>query len=258
MQAENIYNRLGEDLNKWQALLVQIRKARGTFDNAETRKEFGPAVIDYGKVQSKVNLKYDSWHKEVLSKFGQMLGNNMQDFHSQISKSRQELEQHSVDTASTSDAVTFITYVQALKRKIKQFEKQVDLFRNGQRLLEKQRFQFPPSWLYIDNIEGEWGAFSDIMKRKDTAIQQQVANLQMKIVQEDRAVENRTTDLLSDWEKTKPVAGSLRPEEALQSLTIYEGKFGRLKDDREKCAKAKEALELTDTGLLSSSEERVQ
>lgn len=52
--------------------------------------------------------------------------------------------------------------------------------------------------------------------------------------------------------------GSLRPEEALQSLTIYEGKFGRLKDDREKCAKAKEALELTDTGLLSSSEERVQ
>lgn len=33
-----------------------------------------------------MNLKYDSWHKEVLSKFGQMLGNNMQDFHSQISK----------------------------------------------------------------------------------------------------------------------------------------------------------------------------
>lgn len=73
-------------------------------------------------------------------------------------------------------------------------------------MLEKQRFQFPPSWLYIDNIEGEWGAFSDIMKRKDTAIQQQVANLQMKIVQEDKAVENRTTDLLNDWEKTKPVA----------------------------------------------------
>ena len=33
-----------------------------------------------------VNLKYDSWHKEVLSRFGQMLGQNMQDFHSQISK----------------------------------------------------------------------------------------------------------------------------------------------------------------------------
>lgn len=57
MQAENIYNRLGEDLNKWQALLVQIRKARGTFDNAETKKEFGPVVIDYGKVSSAVLLE---------------------------------------------------------------------------------------------------------------------------------------------------------------------------------------------------------
>lgn len=39
-------------------------------------------------MQSKVNLKYDSWHKEVLSKFGQMLGSNMTEFHSQISKVR--------------------------------------------------------------------------------------------------------------------------------------------------------------------------
>lgn len=44
-----------------------------------------------------------------------------------FSQSRQELEQHSVDTASTSDAVNFITYVQTLKRKIKQFEKNVDV-----------------------------------------------------------------------------------------------------------------------------------
>ncbi|CAM9594499.1 unnamed protein product [Lampetra planeri] len=258
MQQEHVYGRLGENLTRWQAVLNQMRKSRLTFDNAETHKEFGPVVVDYGKVQAKVNLKYDSWHKEVLSKFGHHLGLFMQDFHTNISKSRQELEQHSVDTASTSDAVTFITFVQSLKRKIKSFEKQVDLFRNGQRLLERHRFQFPPSWLYIDNVEGEWGAFSDIMKRKDAAIQQQVASLQLKIVQEDRAVEARTGELLAEWERGKPVAGNLRPEEALQTLTIYEGKFGRLKDDRDKCSRAKEALELTDTGLLSGSEERLQ
>lgn len=61
MQAENIYNRLGEDLTKWQALLVQIRKARGTFDNAETRKEFGPVVIDYGKVMMTDSCRCCIW-----------------------------------------------------------------------------------------------------------------------------------------------------------------------------------------------------
>lgn len=38
------------------------------------------------QVQSKVSLKYDSWHKEVVSKFGSMLGTEMQDFHGQVSK----------------------------------------------------------------------------------------------------------------------------------------------------------------------------
>ena len=49
------------------------------------------------------------------------------------------------------------------------------MYHGGQKLLERQRYQFPSSWLYVDNIEGEWGAYNEIMKRKDTAIQQQVS-----------------------------------------------------------------------------------
>lgn len=49
-----------------------------------------------------MNLKYDSWHKEVLSKFGQMLGQNMQDFHAQISKV----------TYGFTNIVAWITYIQ--------------------------------------------------------------------------------------------------------------------------------------------------
>lgn len=59
------------------------------------------------------------------------------------------------------------------------------------------------------------------MRRKDSAIQQQVANLQMKIVQEDRAVESRTTDLLTDWEKTKPVTVSFTTPASLQHSVGY-------------------------------------
>lgn len=82
------------------------------------------------------------------------------------------------------------------------------MYKEGQRILERQRFQFPTNWLYSDNIEGEWGAFTDIMKRKDGSIQTQVASLQMKIVSEDKIVEGKTSDLLVDWEKDKPVAVS--------------------------------------------------
>ncbi|KAH8028134.1 hypothetical protein HPB51_013181 [Rhipicephalus microplus] len=209
------------------------------------------------QVQSKVTLKYDSWHKEVLGKFGTLLGNDMAQFHTTVSKSRSELEQQSIDTASTSDAVSFITYVQSLKRKMKSWEQQVELYKEGQRILERQRFQFPNWWLHVDNVEGEWSAFTEMMRRKDTAISSQVASLQMKVVAEDRAVEARTADFLADWEKSKPVQGSLKPSEATSQLAIFESKFSRLKEDRENLVKAKEALELQEPGVVSPGDERL-
>ncbi|XP_052274955.1 cytoplasmic dynein 1 heavy chain 1-like isoform X3 [Dreissena polymorpha] len=257
LTTDNLYNRMG-DLATWMRTLEQIKSARKTFDTSETQKEIGPIVIQFSKVQSKVSLKYDSWHKEVLSRFGNMLSNEMTEFHAHIQKSRSDLEQQSIDTANTSEAVGLITQVQSLKRKMKTWEKQVEMYKEGQRILERQRFQFPSNWLYSDNIEGEWGAFADIMKRKDGSIQTQVASLQMKIVAEDKVVEGKTSDLLVDWEKEKPVAGELPPDEALKAITIFEGKFSRLKEERENVAKAKEALELAEPGQISASEERVQ
>ena len=42
--------------------------------------------------------------------------------------------------------------------------------------------------------------------------------------------------------------GELPPNEALKALTIFEGKFSRLKEERDNIAKAKEALELAEPG----------
>lgn len=52
-----------------------------------------------------------------------------------------------------------------------------------------------------------------------------------------------------EWEKNKPTGGATRPEDALQSLQIYESRYAHLKDERDNVAKAKEALELHDTGI---------
>lgn len=44
------------------------------------------------------------------------------------------------------------------------------------------------------------------------------------------------------------IKGELKPDEAMKALTIFEGKFSRLKEERENVAKAKEALELSEPG----------
>lgn len=247
LQPDMLYNRLGNDVSLWIKTLIEIKNSRATFDTSETRKRIGPIVIDYARVQSKVSLQYDSWHKDkVMSKFATLLSSEMSNLHSDISKARNDLELQSIDSAETKDAVTFITYVQNLKSKSKEWEKQVEVFKIGQQTLERQRFQFPPNWLHVDNIEGEWSAFNEIMKRRESAIQTQIASLRLKIVAQDQAVEQRTSDLLADWEQGKPIQGASAPVDALSCLASYESKFSQLKEDRNNISRAKDALELVD------------
>lgn len=43
--------------------------------------------------------------------------------------------------------------------------------------------------------------------------------------------------------------GEMRPDLALQNLVIFEGKFNRLKEERDNVGRAKEALELAEPGM---------
>ena len=51
----------------------------------------------------------------------------LKNFFSVVFKSRGDLEQQSIETSNTSEAVGFITYVQSLKRKMKNWEKDVEV-----------------------------------------------------------------------------------------------------------------------------------
>ncbi|VEL06840.1 unnamed protein product [Protopolystoma xenopodis] len=164
-------------LQVWMNVLDEIKGMRKHFDVAETQKLFGPIIVMFGKVQSKVSLKYDNWHKDILSKFGSNLGQEMQEFYTQVSKARNELEQHSIDAGSTSDAVNMITYTQSIKRKVKTWAKQIEHYRAGQNILYRDRFQFPANWLDCENVQGEWSAFQEILRRKETSIASQVQSI---------------------------------------------------------------------------------
>ena len=177
LHTDAIYAAIGEDLVKWQQLVNEIKRARGTFDNAETEKSFGSLVIDYDQVQTKVNAKYDQWQREILTKFGGHLGNSVKEFFGNLSKARTELEQRTVETSSTSDAVEFITFVQDLKKKLSKWTENVELYKISQKALERQRFVFPSDWLYVENVEGEWNAFNEILKRKSGAISEHTGKI---------------------------------------------------------------------------------
>lgn len=66
------------------------------------------------------------------------------------------------------------TDVQDLKRKLKSWAPLIELCGSGEKTLERMRFQFPDEWLYYDQLNGEWNAFQEILRRKNDSIQEQL------------------------------------------------------------------------------------
>ncbi|KAK7029674.1 dynein heavy chain [Paramarasmius palmivorus] len=146
--------------------------------------------------------------------------------------------------SSTAAAVTFITFVQDLKKKTKAWGPMIELCASGEKTLERFRYQFPDDWLYSDQLRGEWSAYNEILKRKSDSIQEQLAGLQLKIIAEDKIVEGRISDILQEWETTRPVQGNIRADTAMNTINVFEGKLNRVQEDYELLCRAKEALDL--------------
>lgn len=70
------------------------------------------------------------------------------------------------------------------------------------------------------------------------------AGLQLKIVAEDKIVENKINDVLTEWEQTRPVQGSMRADTALNTINVFEGKLNRVQEEYDLVCRAKEALDL--------------
>jgi dynein heavy chain 1 len=174
LEADAVYHRIGDSLADWSRLLTDIRQARSTFDTTETTKSFGSCTIDYANAQNKVNAKYDAWQRDLLYKYGSKLGHLMKETYSAVLKSRTDLEVMSIEGSSTAQAVSFITFVQDLLRKVALWGPDIEQFGLGEKTLERQRYSFPGDWLYVDQVQSEWNAFSDILKRKDDSIKEQV------------------------------------------------------------------------------------
>ena len=244
LQSDNVYDMLGDDLSKWLQLLQEIRKTRSTFDTSDSSRSFGNITIDYEQVQTKVNAKYDQWQHEVLQKFAGRLNLRMREVRAEVERSRKDLEGQSLDASSTVQAVALITVVQLCRRKVQQWEPEIGLFRQGQATLTRQRYQFPIEWLNIEQIDREWSALNEILGRKLKVVLDQTDALRAKILAEDKIINEKVQEVVSQWNEEKPVSGTIAPDEASSTLRTFQARLNILHSECEMVSKAKEALDL--------------
>jgi dynein heavy chain 1 len=173
LQADQVYNTLGDDLSNWLQIIVEIRKSRATFDTSEVFRSFGVIAITFDQVQSRVNAKYDAWQRDIVQRFAGVLSIAMRDLYADLQKARIDLERQSLEASTTAQAVSFITIVQKSEQRMKTWAPLVDTFQKSQNTLSRERYHFPDDWLHIDQISGEWTALKEILARKSKQVQDQ-------------------------------------------------------------------------------------
>merc|ERR1712228_909057 len=101
MDIEMITEQFKDDLKSWKRLLLDMKSSRRTFDNNSTQTRFGPILVDYKAVQTKVNHRYDVWHKKILNTFGELVGGKMSSLLESLTEGKKKLEKYPFDFTTT-------------------------------------------------------------------------------------------------------------------------------------------------------------
>ena len=112
---------------------------------------------------TKISSKFDSWQREITSKFASILSESVAALFNSISVERTTLEKKSVDQGPIHDIISAILFVYDSNQKKTDFARDLNLFVDCEKLLRKQRFMFPSNWLYVEGLLGEWSAFQEIL-----------------------------------------------------------------------------------------------
>ena len=257
IQPKTIYDKLGDDMEKWQQLMTELKEERKTFDNSESEKIFGAICIDYSAVQAKVNNKYDSWHTEIMNKFAETTNENLKSFYTKITEAKTKLENSNLENLNT-DIIECITDIQEIKKNMNNWKNDLTRYKNCKNILEKQKYRFSNDFIDMDKVESEWSKLQQILEKKWKLMEEQIPTLQGRIQADESRINERIKKLDNYWNEKNPEKAN-SPSEALKILNEANTQLVNVKDDYIRNCKAKELLDMDigDPNRLNPIEEQI-
>jgi dynein heavy chain 1, cytosolic len=247
---------VGDDINKWQQLLLESAEARSAVDLSSVSTDFGAFTVKYSKVQSQITLKYDSWQKELQSSFASILGQCISDAYGKMEVAKTKLENASLETSSgTENIVLGVTFIQEMKQNVESCTKELEQLEASERLVKRQRYNFGNDWVETSVVKGMFELVKQVLGRRVHSMEQQFPLLQARVSAEEKSATKRSTELVSEWAKEKPLRGNVPPLRALTVLARFETDLNKAKTHQENLIKAKDALGLEHTAESSALSE---
>ena len=228
IQPKTIYDKLGEDTIKWQALMLELKESQGKFNTEETEKIIGSIVVDFASVKKKVRNRYNAWHKEVMEKFAQLTNEGMRQFISLINEARNNLESNSLESDG-KDIISFITEIQKFTENEKIWQLEMDKLKNSKQILDNQKYRFKGDFANMDQLESEWNKFQQILQKKQKEMDEKIPSLVKQVEADKVTLSQELKNLEAYWAQNKPETAD-NPVSALNILDKTSEKINTIKD----------------------------
>lgn len=217
LDVDEVCETLSQDLQSWIELFIEFRETRHLFDTVETSKRFGTLEIQYEKIQSKINAKYEIWLRQISKRFSDVLGTAMERFFIKLSELKSTLE--NIDISNSISLITSIDVAQTEKSTLIE---ELETFQFSENILVKSRFRFPKNWKHVHQLNDTFASFEQILSRRLEFINQEKQTISQKIEYESVRLNEFLKKIVNGWELDKPVTGDLLPSSALNVLNTFE------------------------------------
>lgn len=244
LKPETVFAAL-KTLPEWLQALEEVRSARAELERGGGERRFGAFVVSFGHVYWLISSKYDMWQNSLLRKFGELVASAAVEFSASLAAPRAALETLNINDAHPAAIVETLDTLAATELALSDSQAdQLAVLKRAQAVLARHRFKFPPNWLYVDQLAGEWDALASVLETRRHEFELARDLLQTAIQHEAQRLQRHVTEILAHWASGKPVSGSIKPEDALFALSKFDSEVKRHSHTRQLLVRACAAFEV--------------
>lgn len=218
-QSDDVYNDLS--LETWMDLLEEIKKARQTFDTADSTKVIGSITIHYSDAKEKIAMKFTTWKREVFQRFSVFLHEQMSTINSQLNQSKKLLENLTLNLASIESTVELISALQSSKMLVSEVGSKLMSLKVAQSTLLKQRFKFQQDFIYYEQIEGDYLDLQQLVEKRFQSVESHRDVIIKSLETESLRADQQIKEIIVKWSTMKPSPND-SPEKAIEIISNIE------------------------------------
>eukprot|EP00127_Corallochytrium_limacisporum_P003948 Clim_evm33s155 gene=Clim_evmTU33s155 len=242
------------DIRKWYRLVKDMVSVKQSMGSSQTLQSFGPlSVVDYGALLSKMTEQYAHWQTDLVHRFADRLQEAMASLREDINGTRTQLERLKFlgQTGDTASAIEMVNLVRQCRHNQTRNMDLIEVFGKGEKFLmsralqSETKFTLASNWLYADNLLSEWQTYQSILQRRENAIQDGMAELKERILEEDKRLSESSTIIVREWAAGRPLSGfQFKSDQALSAILVFESKLAKVHKEEQHLLQAKESLDL--------------